>query len=890
MRSWFASALALTASAGALVAAQDAAKINEAWGQQPQQPPAPGQPQPTAPQQPPAAPQQQTPQVISRILVEGNQRIEARTVLSYLLVKPGEAFDQERIGLSVRALGATGLFADIQIEARGNDLVVRVLENPIINRIMFEGNNAVTTEKLQEETEAEPRQTFTLSRVEQDVQRILEVYRRAGRFAATVTPQYKVLEQNRADLIFSIDEGPSTGVKSINFIGNEAFPDDRLRREITTRQSRWWRFFEQADNYNPGQVEYDRSQLTEFYTNAGYADFRVISSVAELTPDRRDFYLTFTVDEGAKYTFGDLAVETQLEKLSSERLAAVLGIKKGDQFRAKSIQDAIDTLTFAAGIAGYANVQIRPRETRDPVNHTIGITFQVDEGARVYIERIDIQGNTQTLDRVIRREIRVAEGDQYNPVQLDNAKNRIRALGFFKANTVAVDDEPGSTSDRAVVKVKVEEEATGELAFSAGFSSQDAFLFSVSAQQRNFRGRGQYLSARIQTTSRQQDIEFRFTEPKFQDRNMALGFDLFLTQSDFYDIAGFENSIVGVGGRLLFPLSDQDQIGLRYNLRSDNLTLDNTVGSVTYTDCNPSAFFRSSLCDQQGQQLTSSFGYTLTMNRANDYINATRGYELNFSQDIAGLGGDVSYLRNEFRGIMYHGFVPGWTLEARLEAGYIDSWGNEGIRVNNRFFKGGNSFRGFDVAGLGPREVRYYYENSSGCQVGDTSCAVQPLALNPGVTPPDFTYARLNSDGTQVTNDAGQLIYDQAARDESGNLLPMKVQSFNALGGKAYAIGSLELSFPVPYAPDELGISGAFFTEFGTVGLLDDIDRNRRADSANTFSSYRVDDSASLRASAGVSIFWDSPFGPIRFDFSQILAKEEYDRTESFRFSTNTRF
>jgi outer membrane protein insertion porin family len=873
MRSWFASALALTASAGAIVAAQDVSRVSDAWGQQPPvpqpQPAQPVQPQPQPPQQP------QAPQIISRILVEGNQRIEPRTVLSYLLVKPGDPFDQERIGLSVRALGATGLFADIQIEARGNDLVVRVLENPIINRIMFEGNNAVTTEKLEEETEAEPRQTFTLSRVEQDVQRILEVYRRAGRFAATVTPQYKVLEQNRADLIFAIDEGPTTGVKSINFIGNEAYPDDRLRREITTRQSRWWRFFEQADNYNPGQVEYDRSQLTEFYTNEGYADFRVISSVAELTPDRRDFYLTFTVDEGEKYTFGDLNVETQLEKLSGERLALVLGIKKGEQFRAKSIQDAIDTLTFAAGIAGYANVQIRPRETRDPVNHTIGITFQVDEGARVYIERIDIQGNTQTLDRVIRREIRVAEGDQYNPVQLDNAKSRIRSLGFFKADTVAVDNEPGSTSDRAVVKVKVEEEATGELAFSAGFSSQDAFLFSVSAQQRNFRGRGQYLSARIQTTSRQQDVEFRFTEPKFQDRNMALGFDLFLTQSDFYDIAGFSNSIIGVGGRLLFPLSDLDQIGMRYNLRSDDLQLDNDVGSPTYTDCTTASFFRSSLCDQQGGQLTSSFGYTLTMNRANDYINPTRGYELNFSQDIAGLGGDVNYLRNEFRGAMYHGFAPGWTLTGRMEAGFIESWGDEGIRINNRFFKGGNTFRGFDVAGLGPREVRYYYET-------------EELALGVGVAPPAFSAPQLNTDGTQKTDDAGQLLYMTASRDASGEVLPSKVQAFNALGGKAYAIGSLELSFPIPYAPEELGIDGAFFTEVGSLGLLDDADKDRRAD--NTFESYRVDDSASLRASAGVSIFWDSPFGPIRFDFSQILAKEEYDRTESFRFSTNTRF
>jgi len=866
MRSWFACALALTASAGAIAGAQ------MAWAQQPGQPPT----------QPPAQPSQQ---IIGRILVEGNQRIESRTVQSYLLVRPGDPFDEERIGLSVRALGATGLFADIQIETRGTDLVIRVLENPIINRIMFEGNNAVTTERLEEETEAEPRQTFTLSRVEQDVQRILEVYRRAGRFAATVTPQYKVLPQNRADLIFVIDEGPTTGVSSINFIGNEAYPDDRLRREITTRQSRWWRFFEQADNYNPGQVEYDRSQLTEFYTNEGYADFRVISSVAELTPNRRDFYLTFTVDEGQKYKFGELKVQTELEKLSGERLALFLPMSQGDQFRSKSIQDAIDSLTFAAGIAGYANVQIRPRETRDPINHTIGITFEVDEGARVYIERIDIQGNTQTLDRVIRREIRVAEGDQYNPVQIDNAKNRIRSLGFFNPDKVEITDEPGSAPDRSVVKVKVEEEATGELAFSAGFSSQDAFLFSASAQQRNFRGRGQFLSARIQTTSRQQDIEFRFTEPKFQDRNLAVGLDVFVTQSDFFDIAGFENAIVGAGGRLLFPLSDTDQLGLRYRLRNDNLQLDellpgeDPLQNPGKTNCQTVSIFQSSLCDQRGDRLTSSFGYTITMNRKNDYIEATRGFDLNFSQDIAGLGGDVNYLRNEFEGSIYHGFAPGWRLRSRLEVGLIESWGDEGIRINDRFFKGGNSFRGFDVAGLGPREIEYAY-------------ATEQIARPRGVAPPEFSRPVLNDDGTQAVDSAGNFLYFSAQRDAAGNLLQPTVTPGNALGGKAYAIASLELAFPLPYVPEEFGLDGAFFFEAGTVGLLDERDRDRsgQPDPNDPLRVRVVDDSASLRASAGLSIGWDSPFGPIRFDFSHILASEEYDRTETFRFATNSRF
>ncbi|HVY88293.1 MAG TPA: outer membrane protein assembly factor BamA [Hyphomonadaceae bacterium] len=847
MRSWFASAMALTASAGAIVAAQEAMSSGQAWAQQPQQP-----------------------GVISRITVEGNERIESRTVLSYLLVKPGDAYDEERLRLSFNALFATGLFADVDFVQRGNELVVRVLENPIINRIVFEGNNAVTTEKLTEETKAKPRETFTLSRVEQDVQRVLEVYRRAGRFAATVTPQYKVLPQNRADLIFVIDEGPKTGVKSINFIGNKRFSDGRLRREITTRQSRWWRLFERRDNYNPGQIEYDRSQLTDFYTNNGYADFRVVSAVAELTPDRRDFYITYTVDEGEQYKFGDLKVETELEKLSGDRLALILPMHKGDMYKSKSVDTAIDTLTFAAGTGGYANVQIHPEEHRDPAKHTIDITFKVDEGPRVYIERIDIAGNTQTLDRVIRREIRVAEGDAYNPNVLDNAKNRIKALGFFTPDKVEITDEPGSTADRTVVKVKVEEEATGELAFSAGFSSADAFLFSVSAQQRNFRGRGQFLSARIQTTSRQQDIEFRFTEPKFQDRNLAVGLDLFLTQSDFLKEAGFRNNIVGAGGRLLFPLSDSDQIGLRYNLRSDDLQLDSTV-----TDCSSTAFFRSSLCDQQGSRLTSSFGYTLSANHTNDYLEPTRGYKFDFSQDIAGLGGDVNYLRSEFQGSIYHGIAPKWTASAHLEAGYIDSWGDEGVRINNRFFKGGNTFRGFDVAGIGPREVEYFYNTET-------------IAVDVGQQPRDFSVPLLNSDGTQQTNDAGQLLYTSAQRDASGKLLPAEIRSFNALGGKAYAIGSLALSFPIPFAPEEFGISGEFFTEFGTVGLLDDNDRDRRASDA--FSTFRVDDSASLRASAGISIFWDSPFGPVRFDLSQILAKEQYDKTEHFRFSTNTRF
>jgi outer membrane protein insertion porin family len=547
----------------------------------------------------------------------------------------------------------------------------------------------------------------------------------------------------------------------------------------------------------------------------------------------------------------------------------VLPIRTGELYRSKLIEDSIDTITFAAGSAGYANVDVLPEITRNPETNTVDISFVVDEGPRVYIERLDIVGNTQTLDRVIRREIRVAEGDAFNRVLLDSARNRIRALGFFRDNSVEIEEEPGSTDDRTVVRVKVEEQPTGEVAFSAGFSSSDEFLFSVSASQRNFRGRGQFLSARIQTTSRQQDLELRFTEPKFQDRNLALGFDLFGTQSDFFDLAGFENTIVGAGTRLLFPISDRDSLGLRYNLRSDDLSLDPLL-----TDCATEAFFRSSLCDQQGARITSALGYTLGFDRRNDPIEPTRGWQASFSQDIAGLGGDVKYVRNEMRAAAYRGLWPQIVLSGSIDAGYIESYGDDEVRINNRFFKGGDSFRGFDVAGLGPREVQYLIETTT-------------LALAPGVNPPPFTRALLNQDGTQQTNDAGELLFETAVLDANGEPVT-QIRPFNALGGKAYAIGALELSFPIPYAPEELGISGAFFTEFGTLGILDDTERNRRAD--EPFNAFRVDDSASLRASAGVSVFWDSPFGPIRFDFSQVLAREEYDRTETFRFSTNTRF
>ncbi len=895
MRSLFAGALALTTSAAAYFAV---AEMSGSYVSRAQ----------TANQD-----------AISRILVEGNQRIETRTVLSYLLVEPGDSFDSERLDLSLKTLFATQLFADVLFEKNGSELIVRVSENPIINQVIFEGNSSIRDDKLEEETEAAPREVFTQARVQQDVQKILEAYRRAGRFAASVNPTYKPLAQNRVDLIFEITEGPKTGVKSINFIGNEVFKDSKLRSELVTRQSRWWRVFESNDNFDPDRMEYDRELLRQFYTNQGFADFRVTSSVAELTPDQKDFYMTFTIDEGPLYEFGEIDVETTLEKLSTQRLKAIVPTRTGRLYEADLIENAVEAITFAAGSAGYASVDVKPQIDRDPETQKVNVTFVVDEGPRVYVERLDIIGNTQTLDHVVRRELLLAEGDAFNRILLDQSRNRIRGLGFFK--DVEITEDPGSAPDKTIVKVAVEEQPTGELAFSVGYSSADAFLVSISATQRNFRGRGQSVTANIQSSQFQENYEFRFTEPRFQGRNMAAGVDLFANKTDYLRIANYSNSVIGAGLRVGFPLGNRTQLGLRYNLRQDDLVLAqrNADGTRSEIESRAQCLLTNTigLCDQLGEKITSSLGYSLVRDHRNDPINPTGGYRISWNQDIAGLGGDVNYFKQELNATTYKGLAPGFTLTAGVKAGYIEGWNDDNIRVNNRFYKGGNSFRGFDTAGLGPRQSRVITElDVQNFDTAPTDAAYSQIFFREdasgNATIPTLVTSDVNGNALTrlaVLNDAGQLVaadadaitsaYGRVSVNEDGTLSTAQLQAKgNALGGKAFAIGSVELTLPIPFVPEEMGIGAALFTDFGSVGYLDDQDLDTSTtDFVQTFgptgfvrSQASIDDQFSLRASAGVSVFWDSPFGPIRFDFSQILASEDYDRTENFRFSTRTQF
>ncbi|MET0545531.1 MAG: outer membrane protein assembly factor BamA [Caulobacterales bacterium] len=757
----------------------------------------------------------QTGAIIQTIQVQGTQRIEDATVLSYLSLQPGDRFDEQRIDLSLKTLFATGLFADVSIKQQGLGLVVTVVENPIINQVKIEGNKNLKTDKLTKELQAKPRAVFTPARIQGDVQRIIELYRRSGRFAATVTPQVKELSQNRVDLIFEIQEGPVSDIRSINFIGNKAFSDRQLKKSLATQESHWWKFFSQKDNYDPDKMEYDREQLRKFYTNRGFADFRVVSAVAELTPDQKAFYVTFTVDEGEKYKFGQIKVETALSKLKPDALRAVVPIKEGRIYESDKIEKSIDALTYAAGTAGYAFVDIRPGINRNPDARTIDINFKLDEGPRVYIERIDVVGNTRTIDPVIRRELRLVEGDGFNRVLLDRSKTRVKALGYFK--NVEVTDKPGSAPDRSIVEVKVEEQPTGEVSFSAGYSSYEKALFDISLTERNLRGRGQYVKFQIATSSRRKSIDFRFTEPRFLGRDVAAGFDLFATESDYLSEASFKSKTTGAGLRLGFPLSEYSSLGLRYTLRLDDITAGTLIcGQV----------LRPLICRQQGEFLTSLVGYSFNIDHRDDVRNPTRGYRASFSQDFAGVGGEVQYVRSEIEGSVYRGLLPGIVASFRASAGYIEGWGGDNVRINDRFFKGGNSFRGFDAAGIGPRE----------------------LLTN-------------NTTGDVTRGDA--------------------------LGGKAYGIGSFELSFPLGL-PKEYGISAGLFTEFGTLALLDKGDKIPPVSNATT--TLSVVDDTSLRAAAGISLYWDSPFGPVQFDFSKVLAKEDYDETQGFRFTSRTNF
>jgi outer membrane protein insertion porin family len=628
---------------------------------------------------------------IRAINIRGAQRLEEGTVLSYLSFRQGDNYDEQVVDKSLKSLFSTGLFADVKIgwDAPSGTITINVVENPIINQIVFEGENKVSEKDLTKEVQLKPRTVFTRNKVQADVGRIIELYRRNGKFAATVDPQIIYRPQNRVDLIFSINEGPTTGVARISFIGNKVFDDDTLKAQIATEESAWYKFLASNDNYDPDRLTFDREQLRRFYLKRGYADFKVVSAVAELSPDRQNFYITFTVDEGQLYHFHKAEIVSSIKELTPASLRPLVPIVDGSVYDAEAIDKSIDALTNAAGNKGYAFAEIHPRVKRDRDNRTIDVIFNIDQGPRVYVEKINITGNNRTLDKVIRREFRLVEGDAFNRVLVDRSRTRIKGLGFFK--DVDIKPAPGSQPDRTVLNVALTEQSSGSLSLGAGYSSTSSFVGQFSYTERNLFGRGQSLMASIQLSQISKEFQLSFTEPYFMDRPLSAGVDLYKVLTDF-EQADYESNTNAIGLRLGFPTSEYGIVGLRYTFRTDDIT--------PFTNA-PTAIRLA-----EGSSTTSSFGYSYSYSTLDDPIKPRKGITFAFSQDFAGFGGTLKYIRTTSTFSVRHPLIgDDWIGKFQLQSGYIEGYGGQHVRLNERFFEGGDSFRGFNLAGIGPREI-----------------------------------------------------------------------------------------------------------------------------------------------------------------------------------------
>jgi len=627
--------------------------------------------------------------VVREVRIEGTQRIEPETVRSYLLVQPGDPFNDERVDRSLKALFATGLFADVNLRREGDVLIVRVVENPIINRIAFEGNHKFDEAALTAELQLRPRVVYTRTKVQADVKRLLDLYRRSGRFAASVEPKVIPLDQNRVDLVFEIDEGAVTGISSINFVGNHQFSASRLQETIQTKESRWYRFLSTDDTYDPDRLTYDRELLRKFYLSQGYADFRVVSAIAELTPAKDGFFVTFTLEEGERYRFGKIDLESKIKELNASEIRPLVTAKEGDWYNADEVEKTITALTDALGNRGYAFVDVQPRVNRNRETHTIDVTFEVQEGPRVFVERIDIIGNQRTLDYVVRREVRLVEGDAFNTSKVRRSQQRIRNLGFFKK--VEVTNAQGSAPDRTVVTVEVEEQSTGELSLGGGFSTTDGPIGDVSVRERNLLGKGQDLRVGLTLSARSQQVDLSFTEPYFLDRNIAAGFDLFQIDQKNQLNATYDQFSLGAALRAGYQISELLRQTLRYTIRTDD---------IKNVQSNASLF----IAQQAGSRLSSVVGQVLLYDKRDNKNDPTDGYFVSYGTDGAGLGGDVRYVRNKLSGGWFYSLYPDWVVSATGEFGDIRGLG-QGVRIQDRFFVGGDNLRGFATAGIGPRDA-----------------------------------------------------------------------------------------------------------------------------------------------------------------------------------------
>ncbi|SCB54344.1 Beta-barrel assembly machine subunit BamA [Bradyrhizobium shewense] len=808
-------------------------------------------------------------QTVQSISVEGNRRVEVETIRSYFKPGPGGRLDQGAIDDGLKALIETGLFQDVRINrGGGGQIVVSVVENPVIGRIAFEGNKKIKDEQLTTEVQSKARGTFSRAMVQSDTLRIAEIYRRSGRYDVRVTPEVIEQPNNRVDLIFTIEEGAKTGVKSIEFVGNVAFSSYRLRDVIKTRESNLLSFLASGDIYDPDRVEADRDLIRRFYLKNGFADVQVVAALTEYDPEKKGFNVTFKIEEGSQYRVGALDFRSSIPNFDPSSMRAYSRVNVGSLYNVESVEKSVEEMQIEASRRGYAFAVVRPGGDRNFEAHTVSVVFNIDEGPRTYIERINLRGNTRTRDYVIRREFDISEGDAYNRALVDRAERRLKNLDYFKS--VKITTEPGSSSDRVVLIVDMEEKSTGDFSISGGYSTTDGALAEVSISERNLLGRGLFAKASVTYGQYARGYSLSFVEPYLLDYRVALGLDLYQRQQLSNSYISYGTKTLGFSPRLGFSLREDLALQLRYSVYQQEISLpyylancNNNLGTSAfnpspafvnanggvpdltstnglgcYSDGEASLPVRKELAN--GKTLTSALGYSLTYNTLDNNKNPSDGLLVDFRQDFAGVGGDVSYLKSVIDAKYYTPLVSDIVGLVRLQSGMLNKIGND-LRMLDHFQMGSNLVRGFAPNGIGPRD--------------------------------------LNPFGTQ-----------------------------DALGGTKYWGASLELQMPFWFLPKEVGLKGAVYADAGglydykgpttwsvtneltTPGNSGCIPSTINPPTAGTCTGLVYDDSKVIRSSVGVGLIWQSPFGPLRFDYAVPLSKGKYDRTQEFRFGGGTTF
>jgi outer membrane protein insertion porin family len=813
-------------------------------------------------------------QTVQSISVEGNRRVEVETIRSYFKAGPGGRLDQGAIDDGLKALIETGLFQDVRINrGAGGQIVVSVVENPVIGRIAFEGNKKIKDEQLTAEVQSKARGTFSRAMVQSDTLRIAEIYRRSGRYDVRVTPEIIEQPNNRVDLIFTVEEGSKTGVKSIEFVGNSAFSSYRLRDVIKTHESNLLSFLASSDIYDPDRVEADRDLIRRFYLKNGFADVQVVAALTEYDPEKKGFNVTFKIEEGSQYRVGAIDFRSSIPNFDPTSMRNYSRINVGSLYNVESVEKSVEEMQIEASRRGYAFAVVRPGGDRNFEAHTVSVVFNIDEGPRTYIERINLRGNTRTRDYVIRREFDVSEGDAYNRALVDRAERRLKNLDYFKS--VKITTEPGSSSDRVILLVDMEEKSTGDFSVSGGYSTTDGALAEVSVSERNLLGRGLFAKASVTYGQYARGYSLSFVEPYLLDYRVALGLDFYQRQQLSNSYISYGTKTLGFSPRLGFALREDLSLQLRYSIYQQEITLPSYLANCNNVQTlpdgtpnpafNPSPAFANSIgmslastnglgCYSDGEAslpvrkelaggktLTSALGYTLTYNTLDNNKNPTDGLLVDFRQDFAGVGGDVSYLKSVIDAKYYAPLVSDVVGLVHLQSGMLNKIGTNDLRMLDHFQMGPNLVRGFAPNGIGPRDINPY----------DTQ---------------------------------------------------------DALGGTKYWGASVELQMPFWFLPKEVGLKGAVYADAG--GLYDykgpttwgvtgetttPFNSGCTASTTNpvtpgTCTGLIYDDSKVIRSSVGVGLIWQSPFGPLRFDYALPLSKGKYDRTQEFRFGGGTSF